>query len=125
MIERRALERIPIKQAALLSFDGIRGVHPCVVRDISAFGACISAPYYIFARDFGLSFNGFDRIFICRVAWRKGTLCGVSFVQRPGSPKSANDSDELAKVVRLDRQTAWQRCASSEAPAAPANFCAS
>jgi len=104
MIERRALERIPINQAALLSFDGIRGVHPCVVRNISAFGACISAPYYIFARDFGLSFNGFDRIFICRIAWRRGTLCGVSFIVRPGSHKSAEDASQLTNIVRLGRQ---------------------
>lgn len=104
MIERRALERIPINQAALLSFDGISGAHPCVVRNISTFGACISAPYYIFARDFGLSFNGFGRIFICRVVWRKGTLCGVSFVRCPGSLNPAGDSDASTNAVRLDRR---------------------
>ena len=84
MTERRALERLTINQTAQLSFDGIDGAHPCVVRNISAFGACISTPYYIFARQFALSFNRFDRIFICRIVWRKGTLCGVSFVLRSG-----------------------------------------
>jgi hypothetical protein len=82
MIERRALDRIPINQLALVAFDGKRGVHPTTVRDISAFGACISAPYYIFAHEFQLSFDGFRKSFICRVVWKKGMLCGVSFVSR-------------------------------------------
>jgi hypothetical protein len=82
MIERRALDRIPINQLALVAFDGIPGVHPATVRDISAIGACISAPYYIFAHEFQLSFDGFRESFICRVVWKKGTLCGVSFVSR-------------------------------------------
>src|SRR6202012_541132 len=103
MTERRALERIPINHAALLSFDGISGIHPCVVRNISPFGACISAPYYIFARDFVLSFDGCDRIFICRIVWRKGTLCGVSFVRSPGSLKPVDDSGAPTKAVRLGR----------------------
>ena len=85
MIERRALERIPINQLALVSFDGIRGVHPVTVRDISALGASISAPYYIFANEFKLSFDGFSSIFVCRVAWGDMMLCGVSFVSRPTS----------------------------------------
>jgi hypothetical protein len=99
MIERRAMKRIPLNRAALLSFDGIRGTHPCVVRDISALGACISAPYYIFANEFELSFDGFSGIFICRVMWRKGTRCGVSFLLRRHSPKSANDFATLTNVV--------------------------
>jgi hypothetical protein len=102
MTERRALERLTINRAALLSFDGIGGVHSCMVRNISAFGACVSAPYYIFAREFGLSFNDYDRIFFCRVVWRKGTLYGVSFVRCPGL-KSVNDCGELANVVRPGR----------------------
>jgi hypothetical protein len=117
MIERRALERIPINRAALLSFDGISGNHPCVVRNISPFGACISAPYYIFAQDFGLSFNGYDRIFICRVVWRKGTLCGVLFVRCPGSSKSADDSGASAKAVRFGRRTVWRQAGSGLARA--------
>jgi hypothetical protein len=106
MTDRRSLERLTINQTALLSFDGIRGVHPCVVRNISAFGACISAPYYIFAREFQLSFNRLHRNFVCRVVWRKGTLCGVSFVLRPGM-KSSNDCHEIANELRLDQQTVW------------------
>jgi hypothetical protein len=106
MIERRAFNRLAINRPALLSFDGIRGVHPCVVRDISAFGARISAPYHIFANEFELSFDGVGRIFNCRIVWRKGTVCGVSFVLRRRSSKPANDCIELDNAVRLDR---WAR----------------
>lgn len=79
-VERRALPREIINLPALLFFNGIRGVHHCVVRDINALGACLSTPYHIFANDFDLSFNGFRRTFTCRVVWRRGTLCGVVFV---------------------------------------------
>lgn len=104
MIERRATKRIPINRAARLSFGKIGGTHPCMVRDISALGACISTPYYIFASEFELSFDGRSGIFICRVVWRKETLCGVCFVLRRRSPKSANDSSNTANVVRLGHQ---------------------
>ncbi len=80
MDERLGLDRVPINQLALVSFDGIQGAHPVMVRNISAFGACISAPFTIFASEFELSFDGFRRTFLCRVAWRKEMLCGVSFV---------------------------------------------
>ncbi|MCP3390848.1 PilZ domain-containing protein [Bradyrhizobium sp. CCGB12] len=101
MIERRAMNRIPINRAARLSFGGISGAHPCIVRDISALGACISTPYYIFANEFALSFDGHSGIFFCRVVWRKGTLCGVCFVLRRRSPQSANDCSNTTNVVRL------------------------
>lgn len=98
MIERRAMKRIPINRAARLSFGEIRGTHPCVVRDISALGACISTPYYTFANEFALSFDGHSGIFNCRVVWRKGTLCGVCFLLRRRSPKLANDSSKSTNM---------------------------
>ncbi len=104
MIERRAMKRIPVNRAARLSFGEIRGTHPCVVRDINALGACISTPYYIFANEFELSFDGHSGVFICRVVWRKETLCGVCFLLRRRSPKSANDSVAPTNMVRLDRR---------------------
>ncbi|MBR0820576.1 PilZ domain-containing protein [Bradyrhizobium liaoningense] len=103
MIERRAMKRIPVNRAARLSFGELRETHPCLVRDINALGACISTPYYIFADEFVLSFDGHSGVFFCRIAWRKQTLCGVCFLLRRRSPKAANDSDTLANVVRLDR----------------------
>lgn len=109
MIERRVMKRIPINRAARLSFGEMSGTHPCVVRDISALGACISTPYYIFAHEFVLSFDGHSGMFFCRVVWRKQTLCGVSFFLRRSSPKPANDSISTANVVRLRRQIGCRR----------------
>ena len=80
MGEGLGLDRVPINRLALVYFDGIEGAHPVLVRNISAFGACISAPFTIFASELELSFDGFRRTFVCRVVWRKETLCGVSFV---------------------------------------------
>lgn len=80
MGEQFGLDRVPIDRLALVSFDGIQGAHPVTVCNISAFGACISAPYTIFASEFELSFDGFRGTFLCRVAWRREMLCGVSFV---------------------------------------------
>ncbi|MGM4956820.1 PilZ domain-containing protein [Bradyrhizobium barranii] len=104
MIERRAMKRIPINRAARLSFGEIHGTHPCLVRDINALGARISTPYYIFADEFVLSFDGHSGIFYCRVVWKKETLCGVLFLLRRRAPKAANDSGAPANVVRLDRR---------------------
>ncbi|MBR0774205.1 PilZ domain-containing protein [Bradyrhizobium diazoefficiens] len=80
MIERRALERTPLNQLALVVFDGIPGVHPATVRNISAAGACISIPHPFFASEFKLSFDGFHRTIVCRVVWKGEGMYGVSFV---------------------------------------------
>lgn len=100
-LERRAVPREIINLPALLSFDGISGVHPCVVRDISVFGACLSTPYYMFANDFDLSFNRFQRTFACRVVWRRAPLSGVAFVLRRHAPKSVRAKVEPASIVQL------------------------
>lgn len=91
-LERGAVPREIINLPALLSFDGISGVYPCVVRDISVFGACLSTPYYMFANDFDLSFSGFQRTFACRVVWRQAPLSGVAFVLRRHAPKPVQRS---------------------------------
>jgi hypothetical protein len=59
MIERRALGRIPINQLALVAFDGIRGVHPATVRNISVAGARSSASYYFFPTSFSYRLMAF------------------------------------------------------------------
>ena len=99
-VERRALPREIINLPALLSFDGICGVHPCVVRDINAFGACLSTPYYMFANDFDLSFGGFRRTFTCRVVWRRAPLSGVVFVLRRRTPRPMSAKVELASIIQ-------------------------
>jgi hypothetical protein len=100
-VERRALPREVINLPAMLSFDGISGLHSCVVRDINALGACLSTPYYIFARDFDLSFSGFQRTLACRVVWRQATLCGVVFILLRRAPESANVKAELASTSQV------------------------
>jgi hypothetical protein len=97
-VERRALPREVINLPAMLSFDGISGLHPCVVRDINTFGACLSTPYYIFARDFDLSFSGFHRTLACRVVWRRATLSGVVFVLRRRAPKPVSVSSRAGAI---------------------------
>jgi hypothetical protein len=80
MIERRALERTSLNQLALVALNGIPGVHPVTVCNISAAGACIAMPRHLRASEFKLSFDGFHRTIVCRVVWKTGELCGVCFV---------------------------------------------
>ncbi|MBR0916526.1 PilZ domain-containing protein [Bradyrhizobium japonicum] len=80
MIERRALARIEINQPAMIHFDGIDGVHGCVVKDVNDQGAKFHCPFYAFSRDFDLSLDGFKTTRRCHVVWRCGTTCGVRFV---------------------------------------------
>ncbi|MBR0851616.1 hypothetical protein JQ543_28000 [Bradyrhizobium diazoefficiens] len=54
--------------------------HPAIVRNISPAGACISLPAAFCANVFKLSFDGFHRSVTCRIVWKTGELCGVSFV---------------------------------------------
>jgi hypothetical protein len=110
-VERRALPREIINFPARLSFDGISGDHPCVVRDINAFGACISTPYYIFAGEFDLWFGGFHRTFACRVVWRRATLCGVVFMR---APKLVRVEFGLASIIQLNRPNVLPRIRSVE-----------
>jgi hypothetical protein len=105
-MERRALPREVINVPGLLSFDGIMGSHPCVVRDINAFGARLSAPYYIFASEFDLLVSGFPKTFACRVVWRQATFSGVVFVLRRCAPKPVIEGVELASIIQLSRPNA-------------------
>jgi hypothetical protein len=100
-VERRALPREVINLPAMLSFDGISGLHPCVVRNINTFGACLSTPYYIFAPDCDLSFSGFQRTLACRVVWRRATLCGVVFILRRRAPESVDVKAKLASTSQV------------------------
>lgn len=91
-MERRALPREIVNVPALLFFEGNLGVHPCVVRDINAFGACLSAPYYIFASEFDLFLSGLHKTLACRVVWRRATISGVVFVVRRRALKPVSAS---------------------------------
>lgn len=48
------------------------------MRDISALGACISTPYYIFASEFALSFDEHSETFTCRLMWRRRHFAGCA-----------------------------------------------
>jgi hypothetical protein len=100
--ERRALPREVINFPARLSFVGISGVHPCVVRDINVLGACLSTPYYMFANDFDLSFSGFHRTFPCRVVWRRATFCSVAFVLRRQARRPVSAKLDLGSIIQLN-----------------------
>lgn len=79
MLERRASKRLSVNQPALLRFRGIRGVHPCVVRNLSEEGACLSTPVRIFADELDLSVDGFKSTLRCQVVSRDEHLYGVIF----------------------------------------------
>ena len=99
--ESRALPREYINLPAVLSFEGIDGTHPCIVRNINAFGACLSTPYHVFSDDFDLSFSGFQRTLACRVAWRRATVCGVVFILRRRAPESVDVKAKLASTSQV------------------------
>ncbi|WP_342737113.1 PilZ domain-containing protein [Bradyrhizobium sp. B117] len=79
MKERRASQRLSVNQPALLRFGNIRGVHPCVVRNLSEEGACLSSPVRIFADELDLSVDGFKSTLRCKVVWKDEHLYGVKF----------------------------------------------
>jgi hypothetical protein len=89
-MERRALPREVINRPALLSFAGIYGRHPCVVRDINVFGACLSTPYYMFANNCDLSFSD------CRETFLPAEWCG-------GGPQCPASSSCCAGTCRNGR----------------------
>lgn len=99
LAERRAMPREMINQPAILYFDGIGGGHPCVVRNISALGACLSTPYHMFPGEFDLAFSGFHRKFACRVVWRRANLSGVAFVLRRCAPNPVSEKIKLASII--------------------------
>ena len=83
MNERRTLERTKINQLALLSVDGIRGCHPCLVENLHTDGATLqSSTHHTAAFKFDLSLDGFKTTKHCRVMWRNGNTCGVKFVDQ-------------------------------------------
>ena len=82
MIERRASVRIDINQLALLHVEGVCGVHPCTIENISQRGAKLqTAAPHMAASEFALSLDGFKTTKHCHVVWRDGNTCGVEFVR--------------------------------------------
>jgi hypothetical protein len=78
--ERRETGRERTYKAARIGFGGGRAVTGCVVRNLSATGACLSVdnPAQIPER-FNLVFDSGEPSRIARVMWRSATRVGVSF----------------------------------------------
>jgi hypothetical protein len=81
IFERRAKGRTTINRDALLLFEGRNKPHPCCVRDVTYDGAGIrlSGGLSVLPLGFGISFDRFLTMRICRLIWRDGDFVGVAF----------------------------------------------
>jgi hypothetical protein len=61
-------------------FPGHVGVHACCVRNVTNDGAGIRlSGLNILPSEFGVSFDNFRTMRLCRMAWRDGDFVGVTF----------------------------------------------
>ena len=80
LFERRSKGRTVINRDARMSFPGNVGVHSCSVRDVTNDGAGIRlSGLNIVPSDFGVSFDNFRTMRLCKLIWRDGDFVGVSF----------------------------------------------
>ena len=80
MFERRSISRTQISKGALLFFSAQLGVFACGVRDISYVGVCIRTQRLnILPLNFGLSFDNFQTVRMCRLIWRDRDFVGAAF----------------------------------------------
>ena len=109
--DQRKAKRIPRRQAAWVVLDGGCAKFPCVLWDISDGGARIAAARASTLPDeFGLFLTKDGKSHrYCRVAWRRGGLLGVQFV------------DEAVANIDLEPTPAWMRRRSAAALAATQN----
>jgi hypothetical protein len=71
--ERRAVGRTTINRDALMYFAGREIVHACCLRNISDHGAGLRLNgLNIIPSEFGVSFDGFCTMRVCRLVWRDG-----------------------------------------------------
>ena len=76
--ERRAVERRRVNGGALLVIPGIRGVHPCSLRDMSSQGASLRLNgNMLLATEFKFSLDGLYTTSTCRLVWRDRDFVGV------------------------------------------------
>jgi hypothetical protein len=83
--DRRAEVRTTIDRDALVFFQGQSKVHPCCVRDVTNDGAGLrmTTGFSILPIEFGISFDGFRTMRMCRLIWRGGDFVGVTFESWP------------------------------------------
>jgi hypothetical protein len=79
-VERRRARRKLVNETLLLSLPGQITLHPCRVRDLTAFGVGLWLNWFApLPTEFELSFDGFRTTFDCRLVWRNGDRGGVEF----------------------------------------------
>jgi hypothetical protein len=63
-----------------MHFAACDGAHGCCVRDITNLGAAIRLnDLNIIPSEFGISFDNFRTMRLCRLVWRDGDFVGVTF----------------------------------------------
>jgi hypothetical protein len=78
--ERRSVGRTKIVKGALLFFSEKSDVYSCTVRDVTNLGAGMRAhDLKVMPLNFGLSFDNFRTVRMCRLIWRQGDFLGVAF----------------------------------------------
>jgi len=79
-VERRAVSRTTINRDVLMFFTGQDCVHECCVRDVTNHGAGLRLnSVNIVPSEFGISFDRFHTMRLCRLIWRDGDFLGVAF----------------------------------------------
>jgi hypothetical protein len=83
--ERRARVRTTINRDALVFFQGQNKVHLCCVRDVTndGTGLRLNAGFSILPVEFGISFDEFRTMRMCRLIWREGDFVGATFESWP------------------------------------------
>jgi hypothetical protein len=78
--ERRAIGRTTINREMLMFFTGHDRVHECCVRNLTNHGAGLRMNgVNIVPSEFGISFDRFLTMRLCRLIWRDGDFLGVAF----------------------------------------------
>jgi hypothetical protein len=78
--ERRAVGRTTINRDALMYFSGREVVHACCVRNVTNNGAGLRLNgLNILPFEFGISFDKFHTMRLCRLVWRDGDFVGATF----------------------------------------------
>ena len=80
IFERRSKGRTVIDRGAQMFFAGHHDVHSCCVRDVTNDGAGIRLNgLNIVPFEFGISFDSFRTMRMCRLVWRDGDFIGATF----------------------------------------------
>jgi len=82
LLDRRARERTEVHCAAKLLLSPDTSPRNCIVRNVTAVGACVMLEYTSeqLPRTFELSFDNFVTIWRCDVVWQASGQAGVAWV---------------------------------------------